>query len=123
MGLDELAFELAKLMHGRVQAPLKPDEPVRAINFTDDRALFYVLVSKRVGNVACITTVRLVRPHAISTEKLTSAYEIALTKAINETYSERIVGTDLFVSMNEAGEAGARAAAAHVSGIITCSGP
>jgi hypothetical protein len=123
MGLDALAVELSRLMQGRVQAPLKPDEPVRAINFTDDRALFYVLVSKRVGNVACITTVRLVRPHAISTEKLTSAYEIALTKAINETYSERIVGTDLFVSMNEAGEAGARAAAAHVSGIITGSGP
>ena len=116
MGLDALAFELAQLMHGRVQAPLKPDEPVRAINFTDGRALFYVLVSKRIG----ITTVRLVRPRAISTEKLTSAYEIALTKAINETYSERIVGTDLFASMNEAG---ARAAAAHVSEIITGSGP
>lgn len=82
---------------------MKPDEPVRAINFTDGRALFYVLVSKRVGNVACITTVRLVRPRAISTENLTSAYEIALTKAINETYSERIVGTDLFVSMDDAG--------------------
>ncbi len=62
MGLDALAFELAQR---RVQAPLKPDEPVRAINFTDDRALFYVLVSKRVYH--------------------DGAYEIALTKAMNET--------------------------------------
>jgi hypothetical protein len=35
------------------------------INFTDDRALFYVLLSKRVYH--------------------DGAYEIALTKAINET--------------------------------------
>ncbi|NDD75557.1 MAG: hypothetical protein EBZ40_11370 [Gammaproteobacteria bacterium] len=119
MGLDALALELSRLMHGIVRAPLKPDEPVRTINFTDDRALFYVLVSKRVGNVACITTVQLVRPPAISTENLTSAYEIALTKAINETYHERIVGKELFVSMTgETVGAGARAAAAHVAGII-----
>ena len=119
MGLDALAVELARLIQGLVRAPLKLEEPVRMINFTDGRALFYVLVSKRVGNVACITTVRLVRPPAISTENLTSSYEIALTTAINETYNERIVGTDLFVSMDEAG---AGAAAAHVSGIIASQG-
>lgn len=51
----------------------------------------------------------------MSTEGITSAYEIALTKAINETQSERIVCSDLFVSMDAAG---ACAAAAHVSGTL-----
>jgi hypothetical protein len=45
------------------------------------------------------------------------ACAIALTKAINETY------TDLFVSIGGAGEAGAREAAALVTAIITGSGP
>ena len=111
MALDAFAAELSRMMQCRVQAPFNASDPVRVLNFTDG----CVLVSKRVGNVACITTVRLVRPPAMSTEGITSAYEIALTKAINETQSERTVGSDLFVSMDAAG---ACAAAAHVSGTL-----
>ena len=97
------------------EAPVVADDRVRIIRCTWNDAYYNILVSKHGGNIACITAVQLVLPPPISTNGLTSAYEIALRNAINETHSERIVGKDLYVQMDSIG---AGVASIHIADII-----
>ncbi len=96
------------------QAPFAVDDPVRAIQCMRNDASYYILVTKH-GNIAGIKTVQLVLPTPISTDGLTSAYEIALADAINKTHSERVVGRDLYVQMDNTG---ASIASNHIADII-----
>ena len=97
------------------QAPCAADDPVRIIRCMRNDAFYNILVSKHGGNIAGITTVQLVLPRPISTDGLTSAFEISLRSAINETHSERIVGRDLHVQMDSIG---AGFASTHIADII-----
>ena len=97
------------------QAPFVADDRVRIIQCIRNDAYYNILVSKHGGNIACITTLQNVLPPPISTDGLTSAYEIALRNAINETHRERIVGKDLYVQMDSIG---AGVASTHIADII-----
>ena len=98
------------------QAPCATDDRVRIIRCMRNDAYYNILVTKHGGNIAGITTVQLVLPPPpISTDGRASAFEIALTDAINQTHSERIVGGDLFVQMDSIG---ARVASTHIADII-----
>ena len=97
------------------QAPCATNDPDRIIRCMRNDAYYNIVVSKHGGNIACIQTVQLVLPPPISTDGLTSAYEIALTDAINNTHSERIVGRDLHVQMDNIG---AGVASTHIAHII-----
>lgn len=97
------------------QAPCATDDRVRIIRCMRNDAHYNILVTTHGGNIAGITTVQLVLPPPISTDGRTSAFEIALTDAINQTHSERIVGGDVFVQMDSIG---AGVAATHIADII-----
>jgi len=97
------------------QAPFAADDPERIIRCMRNDAYYNIAVSKHAGNIACISTVQLVRPPPISTDGNTSAFEIALTDAINHTHSDRTVGRDLHVQMDNIG---ASVASTHIANII-----
>jgi hypothetical protein len=97
------------------QAPFAADDRVRIIRCMQNDAYYNILVSNHGVKIACITTVQLVLPPPISTDGLTSAYEIAIREAINKTHSERIVGRDLHVQMDNIG---ACVASTHIANII-----
>jgi hypothetical protein len=96
------------------EAPFAADYPELIIRCMRNDAYYNIVVSKH-GKIAGIQTVQLVLPPPISTDGLTSAYEIALTDAINKTHSERIVGKDLHVQMDNIG---AGVASTHIANII-----
>ena len=98
-----------------VQVPFDAKDPARVIRCIRNDASYYILVSKHVGNIAGITTVQLVLPTPIPTDRLASAYETALTDAINKTPSERVIGRDLYVQMDKIG---AGNASTIIAGII-----
>jgi hypothetical protein len=98
------------------QAPFAADDPeFIIIRCMRNDAYYDIVVSKHGGKIAGIQTVQLLLPPQVSTDGLTSAFEIALTDAINKTHSERIVGRDLHVQMDNIG---ACVASTHIANII-----
>ena len=97
-----------------VQERFSPDDPVRVIQCRSNDDLYSVLVVQ-TGALAVVTVTQSVLPTPRSTDGLASAYEVALTDAINRTPCERVVGRDVAVTLDDHG---VDAASCHVASIL-----